>query len=184
MEMGDCAMSLKACRECGREVSTEATTCPHCGVKSPTSTGGLRFDRVAIFIVVILIIGYLIQGGEKSSDKTSPATSASSNQTVSSNQTNRTYPLLGETGTTNRKVFACSSKETYENFFRLVIAKDLDAMNKFAQTYALNGQCRFLEIGAQVRVEEMPVFSDNFCVRPVGDMRCVWTNTGLVQRIN
>jgi RNA polymerase subunit RPABC4/transcription elongation factor Spt4 len=28
-------MSLTACRECKKEVSTEATTCPHCGVPSP-----------------------------------------------------------------------------------------------------------------------------------------------------
>ena len=31
-------MALKACRECGKEVSTEARTCPHCGVKDPTGS--------------------------------------------------------------------------------------------------------------------------------------------------
>lgn len=30
-------MSLAACRECGREVSTEAETCPACGVSGPTN---------------------------------------------------------------------------------------------------------------------------------------------------
>lgn len=29
-------MALKRCRECGKEVSTEAAACPHCGVKDPT----------------------------------------------------------------------------------------------------------------------------------------------------
>jgi uncharacterized membrane protein YdbT with pleckstrin-like domain len=29
-------MALASCRECGREVSTEAATCPQCGVPSPT----------------------------------------------------------------------------------------------------------------------------------------------------
>src|ERR1700674_1936975 len=29
-------MALKACRECGAQVSTEAETCPHCGVRAPT----------------------------------------------------------------------------------------------------------------------------------------------------
>lgn len=28
-------MSLKKCRECGESVSTEAKTCPHCGIKKP-----------------------------------------------------------------------------------------------------------------------------------------------------
>jgi len=30
-------MSLAACRACGQPVSTEAVTCPHCGVPAPTS---------------------------------------------------------------------------------------------------------------------------------------------------
>lgn len=29
-------MALKACRECGNQVSTKAEICPHCGVRSPT----------------------------------------------------------------------------------------------------------------------------------------------------
>ena len=29
-------MALRACRECKKEVSTEAKTCPHCGAKDPT----------------------------------------------------------------------------------------------------------------------------------------------------
>jgi uncharacterized protein DUF2628 len=31
-------MSLAPCRECGKEVSTEAPGCPHCGVPHPTMT--------------------------------------------------------------------------------------------------------------------------------------------------
>lgn len=30
-------MALKPCRECGRQVSTEALTCPQCGVPNPTT---------------------------------------------------------------------------------------------------------------------------------------------------
>src|SRR5262245_4266784 len=104
-----CSMSLKACRECGLEVSTEATTCPHCGVKSPTAMGGIRFDRVAIFLIIIVVIGYLLQGSEKENgNKTSPAAStSSSNQTASSD---RKYPLSGETGTMTDDFLGCSSK--------------------------------------------------------------------------
>lgn len=29
-------MPLQPCRECGKEVSTEAAACPHCGAASPT----------------------------------------------------------------------------------------------------------------------------------------------------
>src|SRR2546427_125942 len=34
-------MALGPCRECGRRVSTEATTCPHCGVIGPVATSGV-----------------------------------------------------------------------------------------------------------------------------------------------
>ncbi|MBA3560055.1 MAG: hypothetical protein H0W30_15820 [Gemmatimonadaceae bacterium] len=30
-------MALKPCRECGREVSAQANTCPHCGVSAPAN---------------------------------------------------------------------------------------------------------------------------------------------------
>jgi ribosomal protein L37E len=29
-------MALLACKECGKQVSTEAESCPHCGVPNPT----------------------------------------------------------------------------------------------------------------------------------------------------
>ena len=44
-------MALKPCRECGGDVSTEAHTCPRCGVPNPTGmsaqrpTEDLRQDR-------------------------------------------------------------------------------------------------------------------------------------------
>lgn len=38
-------MALKPCRECGREVSTEALTCPHCGIPRPTAPGDTTAPR-------------------------------------------------------------------------------------------------------------------------------------------
>jgi hypothetical protein len=31
-------MALVKCRECGKEISTTAATCPHCGVANPAGT--------------------------------------------------------------------------------------------------------------------------------------------------
>src|SRR5260370_16277964 len=36
-QRGGMTMPLTQCRECGAQVSTEAHSCPHCGVPSPTS---------------------------------------------------------------------------------------------------------------------------------------------------
>ncbi len=36
-------MALKACKECKREISTEAKTCPNCGKTNPTSQGIVFF---------------------------------------------------------------------------------------------------------------------------------------------
>ena len=41
-------MALKPCRECKRKVSTEATTCPRCGVPNPTSKSSKKDKRVNI----------------------------------------------------------------------------------------------------------------------------------------
>ena len=33
-------MALKKCRECGQQVSSSASTCPHCGARQPTFPWG------------------------------------------------------------------------------------------------------------------------------------------------
>jgi hypothetical protein len=39
-------MALVACRECGREVSGSAPTCPNCGVTAPGGQARLEISRV------------------------------------------------------------------------------------------------------------------------------------------
>lgn len=48
-------MALKPCRECKNEVSTEADTCPKCGVANPTPEAGNRMVRD--FFIGLLIVG-------------------------------------------------------------------------------------------------------------------------------
>lgn len=43
-------MALTACKECGREISTEAVACPHCGAKPKRTSGYAKF---ALFILVL-----------------------------------------------------------------------------------------------------------------------------------
>lgn len=49
-------MALQPCPECGREISTTATSCPHCGAK----TRSRRLSDVAILLLVaalVLVVG-------------------------------------------------------------------------------------------------------------------------------
>lgn len=62
-------MPLKPCRECGNQVSTEATKCPHCGVPLKEGfidvMGGLKKDsplernwnlRITIILVILALM--------------------------------------------------------------------------------------------------------------------------------
>ena len=56
-------MALIKCKECGKEISDQATTCPNCGcpINDDTYTKEVKASkRVAIFIIAILIIVCLV----------------------------------------------------------------------------------------------------------------------------
>jgi hypothetical protein len=80
-------MALVKCRECGNEVSTEATACPHCGVKSPAKEPGMGlFAKIGLTIIglfIFLIVVGSLGGG-------SPPTSGGSRQSSIANN----EPLL------------------------------------------------------------------------------------------
>jgi hypothetical protein len=52
-------MVLRACRECGAQISSQAETCPHCGIQTPTRR---FFDGFFKEIVSILVGGCIILG--------------------------------------------------------------------------------------------------------------------------
>jgi hypothetical protein len=53
-------MALKPCRECGRQVSTSAETCPHCGIRSPVASSGKgssgKGDQHGVLGVIFFVI--------------------------------------------------------------------------------------------------------------------------------
>jgi zinc-ribbon domain len=71
-------MAMKPCKECGHEISTEATTCPHCGKKNPT---GVRTSPVALGCLAL--IGFVIVVGVFSSSNSSTTSSSSTNSAPS-----------------------------------------------------------------------------------------------------
>lgn len=71
-------MAMGACRECKKEVSSEAKTCPHCGVSAPvprkTSAGG---------VLGCLVLGLLLMGWCGSMLGDDPAGPAATNGSAS-----------------------------------------------------------------------------------------------------
>lgn len=55
-------MAMVKCKECGKEVSTQAQKCPHCGVTKPAIKGRVITGKeIAGAIIVFLIIGAVIK---------------------------------------------------------------------------------------------------------------------------
>lgn len=91
-------MPLKPCRECKKEVSTEADICPQCGVKKPTAA---RTDISArtgcgILLIVLVVLGIAI------SSSTPTSTPASSQSFVTSGGGGATSPTGRWIGQTTR----------------------------------------------------------------------------------
>lgn len=64
-------MAMSKCRECGREVSTSAATCPGCGVKAP-----VKRTSAAAWIGLVVVLFLAVRACTKSSPKPADASGA------------------------------------------------------------------------------------------------------------
>src|SRR5439155_18591182 len=60
-------MALKLCRECRKEVSTQAKTCPQCGVPHPTSQLDPCTKHALGCLALIIVVAVIGQIGSESS---------------------------------------------------------------------------------------------------------------------
>lgn len=67
-------MAIKPCRECGKEVSTEAQSCPHCGCAQPVKKSISALGWVAV--IAVGLIAYSCT--QRAENRQSPASQASS----------------------------------------------------------------------------------------------------------
>jgi hypothetical protein len=75
-------MALKSCRECGKQVSTEAATCPHCGVRSSASPTPRSPIEVAGIVALLLIAVAIFAYGTKSENSTDHSASKEDPQLI------------------------------------------------------------------------------------------------------
>lgn len=74
-------MALKACKECKKDVSTGARTCPHCGVKNPTLTTREMWLGMT-GLILLLVVVYFIFSDDKSESQQAVASVALPAKTV------------------------------------------------------------------------------------------------------
>jgi hypothetical protein len=83
-------MAIKKCKECGKEVSTSAKFCPHCGKKYPV--GGWTLPaKIGLVIFVLWAVGYMFGNNHDSSNSSSSQATVSQSAQVVSIET-----LLGQ----------------------------------------------------------------------------------------
>lgn len=85
-------MAMKDCRECKKEVSTEAKTCPHCGVKNPTQKQTSTGMKILIgFGIFVAGISFLADYGKD--QKTTGTTAAVSTTPKPTQQQEQVTPV-------------------------------------------------------------------------------------------
>lgn len=58
------SMALTKCKECKKEVSTSAKTCPHCGVKDPGFGAKQKLGGCLILIIIVAAVMYFVGGSD------------------------------------------------------------------------------------------------------------------------
>ena len=64
-------MAMTTCGECGKEISTTAKACPHCGASMSNTTG--KILKVAIFVllglIVLVFVGIVVGSSPEAQEK-------------------------------------------------------------------------------------------------------------------
>ena len=116
-------MALVKCHECGHEISTSAESCPNCGAKRKKSLGQKEVGCGALLLVVIgfAVIASLFDDGDEQRTRPTSTPSSSPSRSVGSDVVLRVN---------NGDVVVCTSKDAYDEFLQLAVAKDYLGMSQ------------------------------------------------------
>lgn len=115
-------MALLKCKECGNEISTKAESCPKCGAKTgPSKAGSTNIGCGALILGAFIVV--IFAGIFSPDDSTTTSTPTSS---APSAHVGDDVVLSVSSG----DVVVCVSKEAYDKFVKLAVAKDYLGMGQ------------------------------------------------------
>jgi RNA polymerase subunit RPABC4/transcription elongation factor Spt4 len=151
-------MALKHCRECGKDVSSKAAVCPHCGIKKPVTDSSAAAGCLGLLVLIGVIIYFepsFINWISKQVDSAPSAQSAP----APADHPDSNYVATGETGVLKNGsdyVFVAASEESFDRLSKLLAANDKDG---WAQMI-LAGDVMPVKAGTQCLVIDPGIFKD------------------------
>jgi len=176
-------VTLTLCRECGKQVSTEAQACPHCGAPSPS--GQTLAQPVApqvppkqrshsvpkavsigciAGVVLLVVIGVI---GDSSSDGTS--------------RPEKPYVVTGDSKMiSGGGRFGCMSRDDFKRIIQYAVQRDTGAFANALLTGYATGTCTAFREGEPVYITDTDVWAELVRVRQRGETREFWTTRNAV----
>ena len=156
-------MALKSCRECGEQVSSEAHTCPKCGITKPAKEGKKAgsVTAVVVFCFFLILISNLVRDADKP-------------QSAGHQPSSNPLPNIGSLVTPNNAAFGCVDKPYLEGAVKFAVEHDEEAYGKYFIGGLANGECRTFEKNDVLYVQDVSVFDDVIQVREKGQTQSYW----------
>ncbi len=161
-------MALINCKECGKEISDQAQSCPSCGVplkKQPEKRSGMGIITALIIIGVIIV-----WAGYETQDARNIKTTANKTK-VAIQEPKPKQPAVPTIKVTKGGLPACISEEAFDESVGYVASKDYLAFNSLIGS----GECILLEPNIEVELEDVGIFSGKIQIRPKGSRTKLWT---------
>jgi len=91
------------------------------------------------------------------------------------------WPDVHEHGFVSGHVFGCVTRAHLDRYQQLDRSQDDEVAGKFLLEQIRSGDCRTLLKATEVVVEQA-TYKDSFCVRPLKETNCLWTNREWIER--
>ena len=189
-------MALKPCRECGKEVSTKAKTCPQCGISHPTSQldrGTKQALGCLALIIVVVVIGQIgsqssappatnnAQTATPSAARGSSTRKRSGNPTVPKQSSAARAAPPGAHRINGDHWFGCMDRDEFGRLVNYAVQNDQEAFSQALTRAVYNGTCTLFQNGETVYLTDTGIFSGVVKVRKRGETTEYWTNMEAIQ---